>query len=102
MSSQRTFAAMAWSTKGKVTGRERFLAELRTRQRRWSDVLAPYAGAAFIAYHNSWPYFARRFRLNVIGFIEPKEGIAPSPAQQQALLDRVSGATMGGIRTASR
>jgi ABC-type Zn uptake system ZnuABC Zn-binding protein ZnuA len=63
-----------------IAQRERFLAELRAQQRRWSDVLAPHAGAAFIAYHNSWPYFARRFRLNVVGFIELKEGVAPSPA----------------------
>jgi ABC-type Zn uptake system ZnuABC Zn-binding protein ZnuA len=69
-----------------ITQRERFLVELRTRQRRWSDVLGPYAGAAFIAYHNSWPYFARRFRLNVVGFIEPKEGVAPSPAHLARLV----------------
>ena len=28
MSKQRTFASLAWSTKGKVTRRERFLAEM--------------------------------------------------------------------------
>jgi ABC-type Zn uptake system ZnuABC Zn-binding protein ZnuA len=42
--------------------------------------LAPFAGTKLIAYHNSWPYFARRFRLDVIAFIEPKAGVAPSPA----------------------
>ena len=69
-----------------VANRERFLAELRTRQQHWSEVLAPYAGATFIAYHNSWPYFARRFRLNVVGYIEPKEGVAPSPAHLARLI----------------
>ncbi len=28
MAKQRTFASLAWSTKGKVTWRERFLAEM--------------------------------------------------------------------------
>jgi len=28
MGSQRTFASMAWNTKGKVTRREQFLAEM--------------------------------------------------------------------------
>ena len=69
-----------------VANRERFLAELRARLQRWSELLAPYAGAKFIAYHNSWPYFARRFRLDVIGFIEAKEGVAPSPAHLAGLL----------------
>ena len=69
-----------------VANRERFLAELRTRLQKWSEALAPYAGATFIAYHNSWPYFARRFRLNVVGYIEPKEGVAPSPAHLARLI----------------
>ena len=69
-----------------VANCERFLAELRARLQRWSELLAPYAGAKFIAYHNSWPYFARRFRLDVIGFIEAKEGVAPSPAHLAGLL----------------
>ena len=63
-----------------VANRERFLAELETRRRRWDRILAPFAGARLIAYHNSWPYFARRFRLDVAAFIEPKAGVAPSPA----------------------
>src|SRR5262249_23041219 len=29
----------------------------------------------------TWPYFARRFRLNVVDVIEVKEGVAPSPAR---------------------
>src|SRR5450631_620569 len=63
-----------------VANRERFLAELKMRRQRWTELLAPYAGVKLIAYHNSWPYFARRFRLDVIDFIEPKPGVAPSPA----------------------
>jgi ABC-type Zn uptake system ZnuABC Zn-binding protein ZnuA len=31
-----------------------------------------------VAYHNSWPYFARRFRLDFVGFIETKPGVPPS------------------------
>lgn len=61
--------------------RKRFLAVLAERLASWQDRLAPYAGAAVVAYHNGWPYFARRFRLNIVAVIEPKEGIAPSPAR---------------------
>src|SRR6202140_676847 len=56
------------------------------RHKRWSDRLAPFAGMKLIAYHNSWPYFARRFRLDVIDFVEPKPGVAPSPAHLSQLI----------------
>jgi ABC-type Zn uptake system ZnuABC Zn-binding protein ZnuA len=62
-----------------IANRIRFLAELALRRQRWSELLAPFAGIKLIAYHNSWPYFARRFRFDVSGFIEPKPGVAPSP-----------------------
>jgi ABC-type Zn uptake system ZnuABC Zn-binding protein ZnuA len=60
--------------------REEFLSQLETRRARWTQALAPFAGTKLIAYHNSWPYFARRFRLDIVAFIEPKAGVAPSPA----------------------
>ena len=41
----------------------------------WIDRFAPFAGVKLIAYHNSWPYFARRFRLEIVDFIEPKPGL---------------------------
>ena len=69
-----------------IANRERFLAELEARRTRWSRTLAPFAGTHLIAYHNSWPYFARRFRLDVIAFIEPKAGVAPSPAHLAELI----------------
>src|SRR5207253_937829 len=69
-----------------IANRDRFVAKLRARIRHWSGLLAPYAGNQFIAYHNSWPYFARRFRLDVIDHIEPKVGVAPSPAHLAHLI----------------
>ena len=69
-----------------AANRERFVADLNARLARWTAQLAPVAGTKLIAYHNSWPYFARRFRLDVIDFIEPKPGVAPSPAQLARLI----------------
>lgn len=61
--------------------RRRFLARLSERLAAWQGRFAPYAGAPVAAYHNGWPYFARRFRLNVVAVVEPKEGVPPSPVQ---------------------
>ena len=46
--------------------------------------LARCTGVPLVAYHNSWAYFARRFRLDFVGFIEPKPGVPPSPAHLAA------------------
>jgi ABC-type Zn uptake system ZnuABC Zn-binding protein ZnuA len=69
-----------------MANRERFRAELDARMRQWSTALAPYAGAKLIAYHNSWPYFARRFRLDIVDLVEPKPGVSPSPAHLARLI----------------
>ena len=69
-----------------VANRQRFLGALEARRVRWENALAPFNGVKLIAYHNTWPYFARRFRLDVVGFIEPRAGVAPSPAHLAQLL----------------
>jgi ABC-type Zn uptake system ZnuABC Zn-binding protein ZnuA len=42
--------------------------------------LAPAAGAAFVPFHDAWPYFAARYGLDLIVEIEPFPGREPSPA----------------------
>jgi ABC-type Zn uptake system ZnuABC Zn-binding protein ZnuA len=79
--------------------RNRFLAHLHERLATWSKQLAPYRGAAVIAYHNGWPYFARRFQLNLVGFIEIKEGVAPGVAHLAALIAQ---ARPNGVRAILR
>jgi ABC-type Zn uptake system ZnuABC Zn-binding protein ZnuA len=58
--------------------RAAFLARLDSKTRDWERALrhAP----ALIAYHDTWPYFARRFRLRFVGVIETRPGVAPSPS----------------------
>ena len=47
---------------------------------RMARKLAPFKGAKVVSYHNSWPYFAQCFGLEMDLFLEPKPGIPPSPA----------------------
>ena len=44
----------------------------------WHKILAPFQGQSVVAYHDSWPYFAREFGLKIDLFLEPKPGIPPS------------------------
>jgi zinc/manganese transport system substrate-binding protein len=55
----------------------------------WLSRLHPHEGRAVVAYHKSWPYFARRFGLPIAGFIEPKPGIPPSPRDLVRVIDLV-------------
>jgi ABC-type Zn uptake system ZnuABC Zn-binding protein ZnuA len=60
--------------------RQAFLTRLNAKLTEWESKLGALKAMPIIAYHNSWPYFARRFRLDVIGFIETKPGVPPSPS----------------------
>lgn len=66
--------------------RVRFLDELKRRSAEWERALAPAQGRPLIGYHNTWAYFARRFRLNFVGYIEPRPGVPPSASQIAALI----------------
>jgi ABC-type Zn uptake system ZnuABC Zn-binding protein ZnuA len=66
--------------------RAAFLSRLEPRIKEWEDRLAPLRGVPLVAYHNSWPYFARRFRLEFIGTVEPKPGVPPSPSHLVSLI----------------
>ncbi|HET9317570.1 MAG TPA: metal ABC transporter substrate-binding protein [Vicinamibacteria bacterium] len=48
-------------------------------EKRWDAAMAPYKGMKVVTYHRSWTNFADRFKLDVIGFVEPKPGVPPSP-----------------------
>ena len=54
-------------------------------EKRWQAALGPFKGLRLVTYHRSWPNFAEYFGLDVVGYVEPKPGIPPSPAHQLAL-----------------
>lgn len=53
---------------------------LRDATKKWKAMMAPYQGVKVVTYHRSWPNFADAFGIDVIGYVEPKPGIPPSPA----------------------
>ncbi|MDA1082363.1 MAG: metal ABC transporter substrate-binding protein [Gemmatimonadetes bacterium] len=58
----------------------RFNAALDAKFAEWKAILAPYKGAKIVTYHKDFVYLAQRFDLDVVATLEPKPGIAPSPA----------------------
>lgn len=53
---------------------------LAEAEKRWNAQMAPYKGAKIVTYHRSWPNFVETYGLNVVGYVEPKPGIPPSPS----------------------
>jgi zinc/manganese transport system substrate-binding protein len=62
---------------------------LAAAEKRWDSVMAPYKGTKVVTYHRSWPNFMARFGLEVIGYVEPKPGIPPSPAHTLDLVEEM-------------
>jgi len=52
---------------------------LTDAEKNWDAQMAPYRGRKLVAYHTSWSNFAKHFGLQVVGYIEPRPGIPPTP-----------------------
>jgi zinc/manganese transport system substrate-binding protein len=67
----------------------KFNTKLDAKLADWQRQLAPYRGAKIVTYHNDFLYLANRFGLDVVGTLEPKPGIAPSPAHLAQVIGRM-------------
>jgi zinc/manganese transport system substrate-binding protein len=66
-----------------------FKVRMNEANKRWTAALAPFRGAKVVTYHNSWPNFMRRYGLDVVGYVEPKPGVPPSPSHLFALIQQM-------------
>ena len=57
-----------------------FEARLDSKQKEWQAKIAPFAGTKVVTFHDSWPNFAKHFGLEIVGHVEPKPGIPPTPS----------------------
>jgi len=53
---------------------------LSEADKKWQADMKPFHGRKVVTYHNSAPNFAKHFGLNVVGFVEPRPGIPPTPS----------------------
>jgi zinc/manganese transport system substrate-binding protein len=63
-----------------------FNARMDAKLAEWQQRLQPYRGAKIVTYHKDFGYLAERFGLNVVETLEPKPGIAPSPAHMAQVI----------------
>jgi len=66
-----------------------FVSRVNAAEKRWLDMMAPYKGTKVVTYHRSFSNFADRFGLNVVGYVEPKPGIPPTPQHTLDLMNQM-------------
>ena len=59
---------------------------LSAAEQKWDAEMKPFRGRKVVTYHNSFPNFAKHFGLNVIGYVEPRPGIPPTPSHTIELI----------------
>jgi len=63
-----------------------FTRRLDAAERTWQADIAKIKGQPVVAWHTSWRYFAEYTGMNIVGFMEPKPGVPPSPSHLAGLI----------------
>ena len=66
-----------------------FTSRLDTAEKGWLAKMAPYKGTKMVTYHRSLPNFAERFGLDIVGYVEPRPGIPPTPQHTLDLINEM-------------
>lgn len=53
----------------------------------WLKEALPLRDKKIVAYHKNWAYFSKLFGIQVVGYVEPKPGIPPSPKHVEELVN---------------
>src|SRR3954464_3110697 len=68
---------------------KKFEATINAKLQQWGAAMLAFKGQHVVAYHDSWPYFAHRFGVEIDIFLEPKPGIPPSPSHLADVINQV-------------
>jgi len=52
----------------------------------WMKLMLPLRGKKLVTYHKNWIYFTQMFGFDVVGEVEPKPSIPPSPKDVERLI----------------
>ena len=66
-----------------------FDTRLAAGEKRWDAAMGPYKGTKLVTFHRSWPNFMERWGLDVMGYVEPKPGIPPTPQHTIEVIDEM-------------
>ncbi|MGQ0712184.1 MAG: metal ABC transporter substrate-binding protein [Gemmatimonadaceae bacterium] len=67
----------------------RFEARIDSAVKALAPQLAAIRNQPVVAYHTSWRYFQDFTGMNIVGFVEPKPGVPPSPSHLAGLIQHM-------------
>jgi ABC-type Zn uptake system ZnuABC Zn-binding protein ZnuA len=67
-----------------------FEGRLSGKEAGWSTAMAGLKSASVVGYHPTFDYFCSRYGLQVVGFVEPKPGIPPTPSHTLELSQKAT------------
>jgi zinc/manganese transport system substrate-binding protein len=67
----------------------RFAARIDSTTRALAPQLAIIRGKPVVGWHTSWRYFQEFTGMNIVGFVEPKPGVPPSPSHLAGLIQQM-------------
>jgi len=68
--------------------RDRYLAEVKATFEALQAKMRPFRGTAVLQYHASWDYFCMAMGLEIVGSLEPKPGIPPTPGHLRQVVEQ--------------
>jgi manganese/iron transport system substrate-binding protein len=57
----------------------------------------PASNRRLLTYHDSWPYWARRYGFEIIGAVQPSDFSEPSPREVASLIEQVKAARLPAV-----
>jgi ABC-type Zn uptake system ZnuABC Zn-binding protein ZnuA len=69
--------------------KNKYIEKIKTTYKKLAEKMKPYKGTKVIQFHQSWDYFCDTFELEIIGEVEPKPGIPPTPGHLKELVKRI-------------
>ena len=63
----------------------------------WLGITRPLAGAKIVAEHDAWAYFAMRFSLQEVAFLEPIPGVPPTTSHLGTVIERMRAEQVGVV-----
>ncbi len=67
----------------------KFIDDMASVSRQIKAEFQPYTGLKVVTFHAAWDYFADAVPIEIVGTIEPKPAITPSPAQVRQIIDKM-------------
>ena len=65
----------------------------------WLGLARPLAGLKIVAEHDAWSYFAARFGLQLVAFLEPVPGVPPTTSHLGTVIERMRAEQVGVVIT---